>query len=159
MRAADPLAVLPLAGCEREAPLPGGHPRPPSDARGGGRMKGTAAAGPAGNPSAPGTACRAERQVARASREGASPDPSPATCHSESGPVARRQGRCRDPGTCAWWGPGTSDCPRPTCRGGAVPERSRVETRACAALREKCRGRPSSRAGDVDKSQLTTGRY
>lgn len=36
-----------------------------------------------------------ERQVARASGEGASPAPCPAMYPSESGPVAARQGRCR----------------------------------------------------------------
>lgn len=90
-----------------------------------------------------------ERQVARASGEGASPAPCPAMYPSESGPVAARQGRCRVLGS-----RGASDRPRPTCRGGGVPGRSRGETWAGEA-----RGWPSSESRDVGESQLTTGRY
>lgn len=98
----------------------------------------------------------AARQVARASGEGASPAPSPAIHRSESGPRASQAGTVPCPREARPGGrPGASDRPRATCRGGAVPERSRGETPVCAAVQEKRRGRPSSEAQGAGESQST----
>lgn len=95
--------------------------------------------------------CRrgAERQVTGASGEGANPSPSPPSCCSESGPVARRQGRGRVPGGAAWGTAGDKWPPAPNLlrwgRRGAL---------LCRKLRGRAGdGRVQGRGMRVSRSQ------